>query len=117
MTLKTLIRKYYNAYLERKLDVVKEILEPKFEAISGMMKFNGSQNYLDGSWKNTEKLVGLKFELEVIDEEKNTAFYVLKWDFGNSKMETAEYLEVKDEKITKIVWINMGPDFYSKIIG
>jgi len=117
MTLKTLIRKYYKAYLERKLDVVKEILDPKFEAISGMMKFHNAQDYLDGSWSNSENLVDIKFELEVIDEEKNTAFYVLKWDFGNSKMETAEYLEVRDEKITKIVWINMSPDFYSKIIG
>ena len=116
MKLKKLIRKYYKAYLERNKGVAEELLDPNFQALSSMMKFYSAQDYLEGGWKQTNALVGLDYELEVVDEDNSTAFYVLKWDFGDSTMHTAEYIEVKNEKIIKILWINMGPKFYTELV-
>ena len=114
METKKLIRKYYDAYVSRDLSAVEEILDPNFEAVSKMMKFRSAKEFLDGSWGNTENLVGLDYEIEVVDEKGG--FYVLKWDFGKSTMHTAEYVEVRDGKITKILWINMEPDFFTKLV-
>ena len=116
MKIKKIAQDYYQAYLDRDLDIVKSLLDPNFEALSEMMKFHTAQEYLDGSWNNTDSLVGLDYELEVVDEENNSAFFVLKWDFGNSTIHTAEYLETQKGKITKIIWINMGPEFFKKIL-
>lgn len=115
MEIKKLIRKYYDAYLSRDLSIVKELLDHKFQALSSMMKFRTAQEFLDGSWKNSDGLIGLEYELEVVDEINKSAFYVLKWDFGKSTMHTAEYVEVKEGKLSKIMWINMQPDFYTQL--
>ena len=114
MRTKDLIENYYKAFASRDMTSVKKILDTSFEHRSKEAIITSAQEFIDKCWEYGEGLTDVKFKEEVI--AVNKAFYILEWIGENGSFHDAEYIEVKNDKITRILVINNEPDFYTQLM-
>ena len=109
-TVREIVRAYYLAWSAQDRDVVRRLLDDRLSFRSPQDRFDSADAFLSACWRYSEGLTGVRFARELYDSDR--AFVVLWWvGEGDSAFADAEYVEVADGRIRRIVVLNNDPAF------
>jgi len=109
-----IVHRYYKAWASQALREVQALLHNQLNFASPQETFDSANEFLEACWKYSDGLTGVQFNTEVY--ENREAFVILQWSYEDgSSFVNAEYLQVDQEKIERIVVVNNDPSFGQQV--
>jgi hypothetical protein len=110
LSTKDTVRGYYEAWAAQDREAVRSQLDSALSFRSPQDSFESAEAFLSACWRFSSGLKGVSFVTEVYDDAR--AFVVLRWlNDDGSTFEDAEYVEVSDGVISRILVVNNSAEF------
>jgi len=112
--MKDILHRYYEAWAAQDMNTAQALLHSDLVFVSPQDCFESAESFLTKCWKYSTGLTSVRFISEVY--EGNRAFVILRWQMEDGKTFTgAEYLEISNDRIRRIVVVNNDPGFEKSI--
>jgi hypothetical protein len=109
-----IVRRYYKAWASQDRGQVRALLNDQLQFSSPQETFESADAFLEACWKYSEGLTSVQFTIEVYEDSE--AFVILLWSNEDASGFTdAEYLQVDQGKVKRIVVVNNDPSFGAQV--
>jgi len=114
MEVVTAVRRYYEAWAAQDRGTVRELLHDDLMFASPQDRFASADTFLAACWAYAEGLTQVRFIEEV--HAVGRAFVILEWhNEDGTAFATAEYLELREGRIKRILVVNNDPALTSLV--
>ncbi len=112
MNNKELVENYYNNWVKRDREAVRDVLSDNFVFRSPQDVFYSADSFLNGCWHYGNDVDKVKFIKKVFQNDE--AFVLLEWFHRetNTSFHDTEYIRIENGKFKEILVIINDPEFY-----
>ena len=113
-TVERIVKTYYESWVNQDLKSARSLLADNLNFVSPQDHFQSAEAFLSACGHYAEGIDRVEYRREVFTG--NQAFVICEWfDTAGGSMASAEYLTVKDGRITEILVINNYGNFMEQL--